>query len=113
MSHADDTTRVTRRITLMPEVLPAPTTPPGGDAGDARSRTLAHLQRAIASGAALAAAREHEAPEVEAAPEDRPVRLEVHDVSKRFGGIQALRDVSFDARAGEILGFIEIGRAHV
>ncbi|HEX5097423.1 MAG TPA: ATP-binding cassette domain-containing protein, partial [Acidimicrobiia bacterium] len=33
-------------------------------------------------------------------------RLEVFDISKRFGGINALTDVSFDVRAGEILGFL-------
>jgi ABC-type branched-subunit amino acid transport system ATPase component/MFS family permease len=34
------------------------------------------------------------------------VRLEVRGVSRRFGGLQALDDVSFDVRQGEILGFI-------
>lgn len=32
--------------------------------------------------------------------------LEVRDVSCRFGGVQALSDVSFDVRPGEILGFL-------
>ena len=32
--------------------------------------------------------------------------LEVRDVTRRFGGIRALDDVSFDVRPGEILGFI-------
>ncbi|HEX6166312.1 MAG TPA: MFS transporter [Acidimicrobiales bacterium] len=32
--------------------------------------------------------------------------LEVRDVSRRFGGVRALDDVSFDLRPGEILGFI-------
>jgi branched-chain amino acid transport system ATP-binding protein len=32
--------------------------------------------------------------------------LEVRDVTKRFGGLQALTDVSFDLAAGEILGLI-------
>ncbi len=37
---------------------------------------------------------------------EAPVVLEVRDVSRRFGGVRALDDVSFDLRAGEILGFI-------
>jgi branched-chain amino acid transport system ATP-binding protein len=32
--------------------------------------------------------------------------LQVHKVSKRFGGLQALTDVSFDLPAGQILGLI-------
>ena len=32
--------------------------------------------------------------------------LVVHGLTKRFGGVTALDDVSFDARAGEILGFL-------
>jgi branched-chain amino acid transport system ATP-binding protein len=32
--------------------------------------------------------------------------LEVRDVTKRFGGLQALTDVTFDLAAGEILGLI-------
>jgi branched-chain amino acid transport system ATP-binding protein len=36
----------------------------------------------------------------------RKISLEVHDVSKRFGGVTALNDVSFSVRRSEILGFI-------
>lgn len=32
--------------------------------------------------------------------------LQVENLSKRFGGVQAVRDVSFEARAGETLGII-------
>ncbi len=32
--------------------------------------------------------------------------LQVQDVSKRFGGLQALTDVTFDLPQGEILGLI-------
>ena len=39
-------------------------------------------------------------------PAERPVVLEVRNVSRRFGGVQALSDVAFDLHAGEILGFI-------
>ncbi|HEX8803510.1 MAG TPA: MFS transporter, partial [Acidimicrobiales bacterium] len=42
----------------------------------------------------------------EAAADAPPVMLEVRDVSRRFGGVRALDDVSFDVRRGEILGFI-------
>ncbi len=38
--------------------------------------------------------------------EQAPVRLSVANVSKRFGGLAALSDVSLEARAGEIIGFI-------
>src|SRR5919197_5714045 len=33
---------------------------------------------------------------------ESPVVLSLHGVSKAFGAVQALRDVSFDCRAGEI-----------
>jgi branched-chain amino acid transport system ATP-binding protein len=36
---------------------------------------------------------------------DAPI-LEVRNISKAFGGIMALNDVSFDVNAGEILGII-------
>jgi len=32
--------------------------------------------------------------------------LEVRDITKRFGGLQALSEVTFDLTAGEILGLI-------
>ena len=35
-----------------------------------------------------------------------PALLEVRNLSKRFGGVQANSDISFDVRAGEILGLI-------
>jgi ABC-type branched-subunit amino acid transport system ATPase component/MFS family permease len=41
-----------------------------------------------------------------ATPADAPVVLEVRGVSRRFGGVRALDDVSFDLHSGEILGFI-------
>ncbi len=37
---------------------------------------------------------------------ERKTTLEVSDVSKRFGGVSALNDVSFSVRQAEILGFI-------
>ncbi|HEX2117461.1 MAG TPA: branched-chain amino acid ABC transporter ATP-binding protein/permease [Alphaproteobacteria bacterium] len=39
------------------------------------------------------------------APSDGPV-LALHGISKRFGGIQALRDVTFSVQPGEIVGLI-------
>ena len=42
--------------------------------------------------------------DVEVAP--APVRLVLEGVSKRFGGLAALYNVSFSARGGEILGFL-------
>jgi ABC-type branched-subunit amino acid transport system ATPase component/sugar phosphate permease len=38
--------------------------------------------------------------------DERRVVLEVRGVSRRFGGVRALDDVSFDVRQGEIVGFI-------
>ena len=35
-----------------------------------------------------------------------PIRLELREVSKRFGGLSALSDVSLTVGAGEILGFL-------
>jgi branched-chain amino acid transport system ATP-binding protein len=40
------------------------------------------------------------------APSETPVRLGLDGVSKRFGGLAALSDVSLTANAGEIVGFI-------
>jgi branched-chain amino acid transport system permease protein len=40
------------------------------------------------------------------APAPGPVQLEVRGISKAFIGLQALADVSFDVREGEILGII-------
>jgi branched-chain amino acid transport system ATP-binding protein len=41
-----------------------------------------------------------------AEPSEQAVRLGLQGVSKRFGGLAALRDVTFDAMGGEIIGFI-------
>ena len=40
------------------------------------------------------------------APSDAPVRLEVRGITKTFGGVVALDDVSFDVNDGEILGIL-------
>jgi branched-chain amino acid transport system ATP-binding protein len=45
-------------------------------------------------------------PSGEVALADRPAVLEVRGLTKRFGGIRAVDDVSFDLRRGEILGLI-------
>lgn len=52
MSDASKPERTTWRLTLMPEVLPTPQT---AATGDARRRTIAHLQRVMATTAAAAA----------------------------------------------------------
>jgi ABC-type branched-subunit amino acid transport system ATPase component len=39
-------------------------------------------------------------------PTEAPVRLGLQDVTRRFGGLAALTDVSLQAAAGEIVGFI-------
>jgi ABC-type branched-subunit amino acid transport system ATPase component/ABC-type branched-subunit amino acid transport system permease subunit len=41
-----------------------------------------------------------------AAPAEAPVRLEVRGISKTFGGVVALDDVSFDVHDSEILGIL-------
>ncbi len=53
--------------------------------------TVAHLEAPTSNGHSL---------------EDAPVRLGLLDISKRFGGLAALTDVSLQAAAGEIIGFI-------
>jgi branched-chain amino acid transport system ATP-binding protein len=40
------------------------------------------------------------------APSEAPVRLEVHAITKTFGGVVALDDVSFNVHDGEILGVL-------
>ncbi len=39
-------------------------------------------------------------------PKDAPVVLEVGEITKRFGGIRAVDETSFNLRAGEVLGLI-------
>jgi branched-chain amino acid transport system ATP-binding protein len=46
------------------------------------------------------------APNANGHHDEKPVRLRLENVSKRFGGLAALSDVSLTARAGEIVGFI-------
>ena len=46
------------------------------------------------------------APLVTAAPAQLKKVLEVRDISKSFGGVHAVRGVTFDVREGEILGLI-------
>jgi ABC-type branched-subunit amino acid transport system ATPase component/predicted MFS family arabinose efflux permease len=58
-------------------------------------------------GAPAPAARNGSTPAVPAAPRDgAEPRLAVRDVTVRFGGIHALRDVGFDVAPGEIVGFL-------
>ena len=39
--------------------------------------------------------------------------VEMRKINKSFGAIQALHNVNFRLMPGEILGLVEIGRAHV
>jgi ABC-type branched-subunit amino acid transport system ATPase component/predicted MFS family arabinose efflux permease len=61
---------------------------------------------AASNGASRLDARPKKPVPVLAAGEAQPVLLEAVGVSKRFGGIAATNDVSFELRQGEILGFI-------
>ena len=36
----------------------------------------------------------------------RPPAIQVEGICKRFGGVHALRDVSLDAKRGEIVGLV-------
>ena len=54
----------------------------------------------MSASAAPATAGAHEGV---AAPDPRPELVRLEHVSKRFGGVQALDDVGFDIRAGEVL----------
>ena len=45
-------------------------------------------------------------PRCEHCGREHPVSLELHDVSVSFGGVQAVREVSFDVSEGEIVGII-------
>jgi ABC-2 type transport system ATP-binding protein len=39
--------------------------------------------------------------------------IEVENLTKRYGRNTAVDGISFHVKKGEILGFLEIGRAHV
>ncbi len=45
-------------------------------------------------------------PQCETCGHEHPVRLELREVSARFGGVQAVKDVSLAVREGQILGVI-------
>ncbi|HEV8228171.1 MAG TPA: branched-chain amino acid ABC transporter ATP-binding protein/permease [Methylomirabilota bacterium] len=72
----------------------------------ARSMLLARTRRQVGATRPVSVAAEAEAaaPAVPAAA--RQVLMDVRGVSKAFMGLQALSDVSFDVREGEILGII-------
>jgi ABC-type branched-subunit amino acid transport system ATPase component/ABC-type branched-subunit amino acid transport system permease subunit len=58
------------------------------------------------AGTARPATAEARAERVEVAMEERTTVLAVHGLALHFGGIRAVRDVSFSLREGEILGLI-------
>jgi len=72
----------------------------------ARSMLLARTRRQVGAARPVSTAAEAEAaaPAVPAAT--RQVLMDVRGISKAFMGLQALSDVSFDVREGEILGII-------
>jgi ABC-type branched-subunit amino acid transport system ATPase component/ABC-type branched-subunit amino acid transport system permease subunit len=72
----------------------------------ARSMLLARTRRQVGAARPVSTAAEAEAaaPAVPAAA--RQVLMDVRGISKAFMGLQALSDVSFDVREGEILGII-------
>jgi ABC-type branched-subunit amino acid transport system ATPase component/ABC-type branched-subunit amino acid transport system permease subunit len=72
----------------------------------ARSMLLARTRRQVGATRPVSTTAEADvaAPAVPAAA--RQVLMDVHGISKAFMGLQALSDVSFDVREGEILGII-------
>ena len=68
---------------------------------DAHGPAIVRVTGDVPAAAAAGVARRNGEP---AATDD--VRLRVQEVSKHFGGIAALREVSFDVHAGEVLGFL-------
>ncbi len=87
------------------------TTNGAGTPGKGQSPTGARAQRAGVENAPDAETAVQPPPEGDAetgtpkSPEGDP-RLKVTGITKRFGGVAALNDVSFTARGGEILGFL-------
>jgi ABC-type branched-subunit amino acid transport system ATPase component/ABC-type branched-subunit amino acid transport system permease subunit len=60
----------------------------------------------VAAPPPIATAQRLETPAVATAPRESEVLLEVRGLSKSFGGLRAVQDVSFQVRAGVILGII-------
>jgi ABC-type branched-subunit amino acid transport system ATPase component/ABC-type branched-subunit amino acid transport system permease subunit len=70
--------------------------------GPADPQTLTDISSQVRVGASPEEGR----PVPASAPEDRPVVLDVRDMRKAFGGVQAVDGVSFTVRAGETMGLI-------
>jgi branched-chain amino acid transport system permease protein len=62
-------------------------------------------QKPAAAAPSIAAERPSAVPRAAPRP-DAPVLLDVQDLSKSFGGLKAVQDVTFTVRQGEILGII-------
>jgi len=67
---------------------------------------LARRREPVAPGPATAAVAGVVVLPVDKHRPDAPIAMEVRDVCKAFGGLQAVRDVSVQVRRGEILGII-------
>jgi branched-chain amino acid transport system permease protein len=71
-----------------------------------RTMLLARTRRAVGAARPAPTAAEVAAATPAAPPAARAVLMDVRGISKAFLGLQALSDVSFDVREGEILGII-------
>jgi len=71
-----------------------------------RSMLLGRTRRQVSAVRPVPAAAEVDAPAPTVPAAARPVLMDVRGISKAFLGLQALSDVSFDVREGEILGII-------
>jgi branched-chain amino acid transport system permease protein len=72
----------------------------------ARSMLLARTRRSVGAARPVSTATEVEVVTPAAPAAARQVLMDVRGISKAFLGLQALSDVSFDVREGEILGII-------
>jgi branched-chain amino acid transport system permease protein len=72
---------------------------------DAAPADVAPVEAAPADAAPADAAPVEAAP-VDAQPAQARTLVECHGVSKRFGGVQALRDLTLEIQAGELLGLV-------
>jgi len=71
-----------------------------------RSMLLGRTRRQVSAVRPVPAAAEVDAPAPTVPAAARPVLMDVRGISKAFLGLQALSDVSFNVREGEILGII-------
>jgi branched-chain amino acid transport system permease protein len=94
-----------------PSATPAVTTAPAGAAAAAASEsppggTPPARARAAGSGPPAAGEPAREAPAQPGPAEEAPAVLQLQGVSKSFGGVAAVRDVTFDVLAGSLTALI-------